>query len=403
MNAVIITLSIIPGLIILILAAVLLDIYIGYRVRHPLAPDGLSATGSNRITYFTNGRDLFNAMKESMENAQHHIHMSFFIFKTDHVGQDWLNLLKKKASEGVSVRLLVDYFNGSSVRKEQMELKQAGVRVAFSGRPRFPFTFYYLNRRNHRKITVIDGKIGYFGGFNVSREYIGLMTERGPWHDNHLKVEGESVRDLQHLFLDDWCLASGEKINGKKYFPEPVKGSARLTLLGTNGKQIEDVFAEKLGSAQKSIVIASPYFIPSRLLLHVLIDRLNNGVALKILLPIKRDHPFVKPASFLYFQPLVEKGARVYHFYPGFYHAKLFVVDQKLCYIGTANFDQRSFFWNDELSSFTEDQELIGEVMDPLNKDIREHSITIDEKKIRSRSPVEKLKSICSGWLSPFL
>lgn len=409
MFALLVTVLILVGIALLVAAGIVLDIFTGLKVRRPAIPEGRFATGSNRLGYFTDGRKLFADMKKEIEKAEHHIHISFFIFKIDDVGQEWLDLLKKKAQEGVEVRLLVDRFNGSGLAKARWLLAESGVETGFTGSLRFPFTFYHLNRRNHRKITVIDGKVGYFGGFNVSREYIGNESGRGPWHDNHLKVEGESVRDLQQQFLDDWQEATGEPLSAsalndpKNYFPEPVKGPSQLTLLATGGKQIEDVFAEKLSAAQTSIVIGSPYFIPSRRLMHVLIDRLDHHVSVKILLPMKRDHPFVKPASFHYLKPLLEKGATLFHFYQGFYHAKLFVVDQRLCYLGTANFDQRSLFWCDELSGFTEDRQLIRDVLDQVNKEIREFSKEIDLDAINHRSVFERIKTTCSAWLSFFL
>lgn len=389
---------------VLLIAGVLLDISIGIKMKRPGLPEYKPADGLNRLRYFTDGRELFDDMSKTIKGAKNHIHLSFFIFEADQVGNKWLELLKKKAAEGVDVRLLLDTLGAANMRKKQAELSQAGVQVAFSGKVGFPFTFYYMNRRNHRKIAVIDGKTGYFGGFNISRDYIGNKPEIGPWHDNHLKVEGESVAELQYLFLKDWQLATGEEIlNRPEFFPPLEKGGSRLTLTGSSGKQIEALFAEKLQAAQSSIVIGSPYFIPSRKLMNVLLDRLENGVQLTILLPMKKDHPLVKPASFIYLRPLVEKGARLFHFYQGFYHSKVFVVDRILCYLGTANFDRRSFFWNDELCSFSGDRDLIRQVLEQLNKEIREDSVLVDEKKIAGRSPLEKLKTFCSGWFSCFL
>lgn len=403
MNALLAAILIILALAVLFIVGVLLDIYAGIKVKHPMLPEGLLKTGLSRLHYFTNGRDLFSDMKGTIENAHSHIHLSFFIFKADDVGNDWLDLLKKKAGEGVDVRLIVDYLNGGSVRKKRAELTRTGVQVAFSGKPKFPFTFYYLNRRNHRKIAVIDGQTGFFGGFNVGREYIGNKPETGSWQDNHLRVEGESVADLQRLFLEDWRLATGQTADGPVFFPPLKKGPSPLALIATSGKQLENIFAEKFAAARSSIFIGSPYFIPSPKLMNVLLDCLGRGVELTILLPIKKDHPIIKPASYLYLLPLVEKGARVYHFYQGFYHSKVFVIDRRFCYTGTANFDRRSFFWNDELLGFTEDPALVRAIIDQSEKEIRERSVAVTLETIQKRSPLDKLKTVCSGWLSPFL
>lgn len=401
---VLLTIVFVLVLIVIILAAgILLDIFTGIKMRHPNLPEYPTVPGLNRLHYFTDGRDLFSDMLRSISQAKSHIHLSFFIFEADEVGREWLELLKKKAAEGVEVRLLLDSLGAGGMKKKEDELVRAGVQLAFSGKVGFPFTFYYMNRRNHRKITVIDGKTGYFGGFNVSRDYIGNKPEMGSWHDNHLKVEGESVTEMQRLFLFDWQLATGETPDQEGFYPSLEKGTARLTLTGSSGKQVEDLFAEKLRTARSSIIIGSPYFIPTRKLMNIMLDRLEHGVQLTFLLPMKKDHALVRPASFFYLKPLVEKGARLYHLYQGFYHSKVFVIDQSLCYIGTANFDQRSFFWNDELSGFSEDKDLIREVLDQLHKEIRENSILVSAEKVAKRPPYEKLKTVCASWFSLFL
>ncbi|MCQ2010770.1 MAG: phospholipase D-like domain-containing protein [Sporolactobacillus sp.] len=397
-------LIIILVLVVLISAAILVDIRIGLKVKRPLISERKPIAGFNQFRYFTNGHELFREMKQSIESAKHHIHLSFFIFIADEVGNEWLELLKKKAEEGVEVRLLVDALSSFALRKKRAELAHAGVQLAFSEKPVFPFTFYFLNRRNHRKLMIIDGKIGYFGGFNVSRDYIGRNPKMGPWHDNHLKIEGESVSVLQRLFIEDWTQASKKDLqNNDAYFPNVTKGPSPLTLIGTDGKQLEDCFAKELGSAHTSILIASPYFVPSKRLLNVLLDRMKNGVAVTILLPQKKDHPLVQPASFLYLEPLVQRGAKLYHFYQGFYHSKLFVIDRNRCYLGTANFDRRSLFWNGELSGFTDDPSLVHHVLHNVEKEIEDKSIAVTYEQIRKRSPLAKLSSYCSGWLSFFL
>ncbi|MCO7125593.1 phospholipase D-like domain-containing protein [Sporolactobacillus shoreicorticis] len=397
-------LIIILVLVVLISAAIWLDIRIGLKVKRPLIHARKAVTGFNRFRYFTNGHELFKEMKQTIESARHHIHLSFFIFVADEVGSEWLELLKKKAEEGVEVRLLVDALSSFALRKKRAELVHSGVQLAFSEKPMFPFTFYFLNRRNHRKLMIIDGKFGYFGGFNVSRDYIGRNSKMGPWHDNHLKIEGESVPVLQRLFIEDWQRASKTDLPNKDiYFPNVTKGPSPLALIGTDGKQLEDYFAKELSSARTSIYIASPYFVPSKRLLNVLLDRMRSGVAVTILLPQKKDHPLVQPASFLYLEPLVKRGAKLFHFYQGFYHSKLFVIDRNRCYLGTANFDQRSLFWNSEFSGFTTDPGLVHQALHNLEKEIKDKSVAVTLQQIRKRSPFAKLSSRCSGWFSFFL
>ncbi|WKB35595.1 hypothetical protein QS257_19280 [Terrilactibacillus sp. S3-3] len=165
---------------------------------------------------------------------------------------------------------MVDSLNSLGLSKHRRSLEDAGVHVAFAAKPSFPYTFYYLNRRNHRKIAVIDGTIGYFGGFNVGNEYIDNNSTLGSWHDNHAKLTGEGVRDLQDQFIKDWQAATHETVDKSRLYPPLPKGPIKLTLLATYGKQLEDVFIDKLAKAKKSIVIGSPYFIPSKRLQNLL-------------------------------------------------------------------------------------------------------------------------------------
>jgi cardiolipin synthase len=150
-------------------------------------------------------------------------------------------------------------------------------------------------------------------------------------------------------------------------------------------------------------VIGSPYFVPSKRLMDVLVNRVEHGVKLSILLPMKQDHTLVQPASYRYLEPLLKKGAELYHFYQGFYHSKIFIIDRKLCYLGTANFDQRSLFWNDELSGFTEDPKLIHQALIQLEKEMKDKSVSISYDQLNHRSPLAKLKTKVSTWFSYFL
>ncbi|MET1248642.1 phospholipase D-like domain-containing protein [Sporolactobacillus sp. STCC-11] len=392
------------ALTILFFALVLFDIHAGLKSKRPLIAERNPITGLNNFRYYTNGHALFEEMKRTISNAKYHIHLSFFIFIADDVGEEWINLLKRKAADGVEVRLLVDALSSFALRKKRAELVKAGVQLAFSGKPTFPFTFYYLNHRNHRKMMIIDGKIGYFGGYNVSRDYIGRNPKMGPWHDNHLKIEGESVPELQRLFLEDWKKAThADLLKNSTYFPAVAKGPSPLTLIGTDGKQLETCFVDKLSSAQTSIVIGSPYFVPSKRLMDVLVNRVEHGVKLSILLPMKKDHALVQPASYQYLEPLLKKGAELFHFYQGFYHSKVFIIDRRLCYLGTANFDQRSLFWNDELSGFTEDPELVHQALVQLKKEMKDKSVSIPYDQLARRSPWAKLKTKVCAWFSYFL
>ncbi|MFC7391895.1 cardiolipin synthase [Scopulibacillus cellulosilyticus] len=398
-----IIIAIIVILIILIILGVILDIWLGFKVKHKQAKLYKPKDGSCHAELFMEGRFFYDSLKKDIENAEDHIHMSFFIFRDDTIGQEFIDLLIKKAQSGVKTYLLIDAIaNHAFPKKTIQQLKNSGIHFAFSAKTYFPFYFYSLNRRNHRKITVIDGQVGYFGGFNIGDEYLGKKPELGLWRDYHLKIKGESVKDLQEQFISDWEQAAKEKLTGNNLYPVLEKGPVDMALLATDGRQLEDVLLEHINKANKSIVIGSPYFIPSKKLQNALLGRLEKGADVTLLLPLKKDHPFVKPASYHYLKPLLEKGCRVYHFYEGFYHAKVFIFDDAICCIGAANFDMRSLIWNDEISGFISDKELIKEINNMVKIDFTMSvEVTLDD--VNNRSIVEKGKTALSKLLAPLL
>ncbi|MFT8872988.1 MAG: phospholipase D-like domain-containing protein [Sporolactobacillus sp.] len=379
----------------LIMAALWLDLLCGNRIKRPLIQTGEARRVTGKLHYFTDGRTLFADMQHAAWAAGDHIYLSFYIFKNDEVGRRLLDVLKQRARAGVDVRLLVDRFGGRSLRKLKPELEAAGVSLAFSGRLRFPFTFYFLNRRNHRKIMVLDERIGYFGGFNVSRDYIGNNAEKGVWHDNHLRIDGAGCHFLQQLFLIDWQRATGASLAPQAdNTDKPLNEKESLELVATNGGGAEAQFAARLRAARQSIIIGSPYFIPGRTLNTVLLDRLQHGVKITLILPLKRDHAFVRPAAFTYLEPLIKRGAHVYYCYQGFYHSKVWLIDERIGYIGTANFDKRSLFWNDELLGFTSDPSICAAIGNQLARDI-DSCILFDSRGLQKRSWIERLKTVC--------
>ncbi|WP_449620161.1 cardiolipin synthase [Robertmurraya sp. Marseille-Q9965] len=328
------------------------------------------------IKIFTHGTDLFKDMFEEIKNAQKHIHILFYICKDDHFSQEFFAILKNKAEEGVEVRLLVDWAGSMKIKKKQIkELKSIGIHFYFSNLPRAPFFFFTSQARNHRKITVIDGKIGYLGGYNVGKEYIDKDPKLSPWRDYHLKITGEGVQDLQVQFLLDWQEASKTNLlQNEIYFPPLSKGSVRHKVISTEGFLLEKTFSTLIRDAKKSIMIGSPYFIPSKTIFEDLLNALDRGVKLTIIVPYTADHLLVKEASFRYLRPILAKGGNVYQFKNGFYHAKVLLIDDEICDLGTANFDNRSFFLNHEINCYIYDSGKIEETKRILEEDLKDSS-----------------------------
>ncbi|EIJ83910.1 cardiolipin synthase [Bacillus methanolicus] len=356
------------------------------------------------LQIFTNGPELFDDLFSELKAAKQHIHILFYIVKNDQFSQDFLNILKEKAKSGVEVRLLLDWFGSLKIsRKAIDDLKTAGVKFAFSHVPKLPFLFYSFQARNHRKIAVIDGKIGYIGGFNIGKEYINKDPKLNPWRDYHLKVTGEGVHDLQKEFLFDWFKATKTNLqHNSTYFPALAKGRFRHQILPYEGLFLEESYSTLIRMAESSIIIGSPYFIPSPRLVSDLRIALKRGISVTILVPFITDHFLVKEASFVYFKKLINEGAEVYEYMKGFYHSKVIIIDDSICDIGTANFDKRSLFLNHEINCYVFDKVFIGKVKAILQKDIQ------DAKKMELSDLYHigfwrKIKEVAGRSLSLFL
>lgn len=357
------------------------------------------------LTLFLDGRQFFDALEKAVKSAQHHIHISFYIFRNDELGKTVLDYLKEKAKEGIQVRLLLDALGSITFpRKLQKELTASGVEVLFSNRPKLTHFFKTFNHRNHRKITVIDGTIGFYGGYNVGNEYIGMNSNMGHWRDYHVQITGEGVHDLQNCFLQDWEETKGDQLkNRSSYFPALETGKSVVQFVPTpNCASLETLFIAHLEKAQHQVFIGTPYFNPSDRLMATLMNLLKKGVSLTILLPSKKDHPMVKPLSYHYFKPLLKNGARIFHYYIGFYHGKMFLIDDECCFIGTANFDKRSLFINDELNSFIYDKKIIHQIYVKTQKDLLS-SIEVTLKDVQNRSWLEKSKTALSHPFEPLI
>ncbi|GKU83696.1 cardiolipin synthase [Niallia sp. NCCP-28] len=324
------------------------------------------------FTIYCNGNDLFPELFSTLKHAKHHIHILFYTVKTDSISNEFFALLREKAKEGVEVRLVLDWLGSLKIRKKIInELKGAGIEFYFCHIPKLPFFFYSLQVRNHRKIAIVDGKIGFMGGFNIGKDYINANLKLSPWRDCHIKMTGEGLDDLQREFLKDWLGAS--KINllqNQIYFPSQPKGASRHQLIASKGKYLEEILSHLIRNAKKSIIICTPYFIPTKQIMKELLFALDRNVEIMILLPNNADHILVKEASFSYLRKLLVKNADVFQYTHGFFHSKITIVDDEICFVGSSNFDKRSILLNHELNCSVYDKKFIGEMKKQIQNDL---------------------------------
>lgn len=366
--------KVVIGIIIIILIWMVCDFHLGRRKHTWLAKKDESPFFYGELDIFPHGPELMDDFFRELEQAKAHIHVLFYIVKKDRISQEFFTILKRKAAEGVQVRLLLDRLGSHKVSNEVVtDLKNAGVEFAFSNRLRFPYLFYSSQVRNHRKITVIDGATAYLGGFNIAREYIDKDPKLSPWRDYHLKITGESVPYIQRVFLKEWKeYASDDLLTNEAFFPKVSPGEIRHKLIPTEAGQLEVTYMERIKEAKTSILIGTPYFIPSDKVFAELLRAVRRGVKLTIIVPVKSDHILVKEASFRYLRRLLKEGAAVFQFQNGFYHAKASIFDDEICDIGTANFDQRSLFLNKEINCYIYDEGFISRVKEVIQKDLQD-------------------------------
>ena len=375
-----------------------------------LATNNAVLTQDNAVQIFDDGSDKFEALIQDILIAKDHIHIQYYIYKLDNLGKRILNVLIKKAKQGLKVRILYDEMGSRGVKKRHFkELLDAGGEVEVFFPSILPLINPRLNFRNHRKIAVIDGRIGYIGGFNVGDEYLGLKSKFGYWRDTHMRIEGSAVHPLQTRFLLDWNQASTHHhiSYSERYFPAiPQKGDTAMQIVSsgpdTEYAGIKNSYIKMIMSAKKYVYIQSPYFIPDDTFLDAVQIAALSGIDVRIMIPNKPDHPFVYWATYCYAGQLLNAGAKIYHYDKGFIHAKMIVIDDEISTVGTANIDVRSFSLNFEVNAFMYDRDISHSLAEIFEKDILDCTeLTIET--YENRSLIVKFKESISRLLSPIL
>lgn len=384
---------------------------IGYKpsIRMHLINSGAYFSQDNEVQIFTDGRDKFYDLLKEIEKARDHIHINYYIFRKDKLGTQVLEALKRKSEEGVQVRLLVDSVGSRQLNEAFLaDYTNEFFQYAFFFKARFKILNFKLNYRNHRKLVIIDGQVGYIGGFNLGDEYLGDDKRFGYWRDTHLKIRGTAVHTMQIRFLLDWRNASKEDISiSRGLLPEPeIIGSTGIQIVSsgpdTDQEQIKQGYIKIINSAKKTIHIQTPYFIPDESIMEALRIAIASGVEVNLMIPNKPDHPFVYWATYAYAGELLKAGGKVYTYEHGFLHAKTIVADGKLASVGTANFDVRSFKLNFEVNAFIYSEEVASLLKKEFENDIH-LSYELTREIYYDRPTIIKFKESISRLLSPIL
>lgn len=366
-------------------------------------------TQNNQVELLVDGKEMFESLLHDINCATKSINVMYYIIKDDKVGKRFLEALTKKAREGVEVRLLMDALGSRFINDWRLsEFLAAGGKTAYFFKPKLKYLYFEMNYRNHRKIVVIDSEIGYTGGFNIAKEYLGQKRKFGYWRDTHIRLQGGAVQDLNARFIMDWRFASKEQLElDEAYLGAPRDAGTSPVQIVSSGpdsvrEEIKRSMMKMITYAQKSVYLQTPYFIPDPSMLESLKMAAQSGVDVRIMIPCMPDHMFVYWATYAYCGELIRSGARVFIYDNGFLHAKTLVVDGEVSTVGSANFDRRSFRLNFEANAFIYDKDF-GQRMDRQFLTDMEHGHELTRKDYNNRPTAVKFKESISRLLSDIL
>lgn len=373
----------------------------------------------NEIKIYTYGEDCFKDLLVAISSAKKFIHMEYFIFENDGIGNEIMNLLVNKVKNGVEVKLIYDGVGCIHVSNSFFQrLQDAGGEVLNFFPPLFSRFGLRANYRTHRKIALVDGKYGFLGGMNIGDEYLGRNKNFGNWRDTHLRIKGSGVLSLEKEFLINLDFMREQKsffrkrkkklnysIDDYLHF-EKSSGNSDLQIVASGPDYeepyIKNGFFKMITGAKKNIYIQTPYFIPDENILNALEIAVMGGIEVNIMIPSKPDHFFVHWATLSYIGDLVKLGVKCYTYDDGFLHSKVVIVDDEICTVGSANMDIRSFFLNFEINVFIYDPKIACQLKRAFLEDVK-NSTLITSKEYKKRSFIIRFKESVSKLLSPIM
>lgn len=368
-------------------------------------------TDSNDVEILNGGQKKFERLLQDIENAKHHIHLEYFNFRNDSINAVVIAALAKKADQGVKVRAMFDAFgnmsNNKPLKKRHLDaIREKGIEIVKFDPIHFPW-INHAYHRDHRKIVVIDGKIGYTGGINVADYYLTGLEGVGKWRDMHSRVEGAAVSQLQNIFLAMWNRETGQNIGGADYYPTPAKNNnTRIAVVDRwptrNAEVMRRAYSNAIHAAKDSVQIISPYFIPTYIVRRAIKKALKDSVKIEIMISSKSDIPFTPDVAMYTAYKLMKKGAEVYLYDKGFNHSKVMGVDGKFCTIGSTNLNSRSLCFDYECNLFIIDKDETKELQKYYDADKRD-SFRMTPEYWRSRPLWNRFCGWLGYLLTPFM
>lgn len=364
-------------------------------------------TSGNQCTLLRDGEATFEALFEAMEDAAHYILMEFYIVRSDKIGQRIKAILERKLAQGVQVWFLYDDIGSVWLSRRWLkELAAAGARIASFGNGNVRRRRFQINFRNHRKLLVCDGRVGFVGGINLGDEYLGTGIDQEPWRDTHCRIEGPAVTGLQLAWLEDWHWASNIRPELDWHPNTGDRGDQQVLVLATGPADTWETcalfFLNSINNARTRIWIASPYFVPDFQIMNALQLAALRGVDVRILIPEKSDSWLIHVAAYSYLVQASQAGIGIYRYQPGFMHQKVVLVDDRYASVGTANLDNRSMRLNFEILVINTNPDFIDSV-DRMLRDDLHHCQLMTEGDYQDRSILFRLSCRAVRLLAPLL
>jgi len=372
---------------------------------------GIQFTKGNEVKLLMSGKEKFADMFEAIRQAKSSVHLEYFNFRNDSIAGLLFDILREKRKEGVEVRAVFDGFgndsNNQPLKKSHLKaLHEDSIEIYEFDPIRFPWV-NHIWPRDHRKIVVIDGEIGYTGGMNVADYYIVGTEQVGEWRDMHCRIEGPAVNELQDIFIRFWEKLTKEKLADEKYFRGKEAGNKMVGIATrephTTNKIMRQFYISALDNAKDSVKIVNPYFCPTSSVIKALKRCAERGVKMDIIMSSKYDVPLVPDVVYYNLRKLMKRGAKIWRYRPGFHHSKIMMVDGQYCTVGSTNLDARSLRFDYEINALIIDKDVTRQLDEKFIEDTKKCDLLTEEEYKRSRSTWKRFRGWLGHLLTPFL